>query len=81
MMRRMRFSNKVYRWTEPRLYEKKLNDYATTDGDAGLAKKSPGAESRLAYHGHVLMENRVRCAPFRFADCTAFASSIMGGEW
>jgi transposase len=31
---------------------------STTDGDARLAKKSPGAESRLAYHGHVLMENR-----------------------
>jgi transposase len=31
---------------------------SSTDGDARLAKKSPGAESKLAYHGHVLMENR-----------------------
>ena len=28
MMRRMLLSSEVYRWTEPRLYEKKLNDYA-----------------------------------------------------
>jgi len=40
--------------------QKRSNDThaSTTDGDARLAKKSPGAESRLAYHGHVLMENR-----------------------
>lgn len=31
---------------------------STTDGDARLAKKSRGAESKLAYHGHVLMENK-----------------------
>lgn len=31
---------------------------STTDADARLAKKSHGAESKLAYHGHVLMENR-----------------------
>ena len=29
-----------------------------TDGDARLMKKSPGAEARLGYMGHVLMENR-----------------------
>lgn len=40
--------------------QKRSNDThgSTTDGDARLAKKSPGAESRLSYHGHVLMENR-----------------------
>jgi transposase len=31
---------------------------STTDADARLAKKSRGAEAKLAYHGHVLMENR-----------------------
>ena len=31
---------------------------SSTDGDARLAKKSRGGESKLAYHGHVLMENR-----------------------
>jgi len=29
-----------------------------TDGDARLYKKSKGSESKLAYLGHVLMENR-----------------------
>ncbi len=31
---------------------------STTDGDARLMKKTPGAEARLGYMGHVLMENR-----------------------
>jgi len=31
---------------------------STTDGDARLCKKAPGAEAKLAYMGHVLMENR-----------------------
>ena len=31
---------------------------STTDGDARLYKKSKGSESKLAYLGHVLMENR-----------------------
>jgi len=31
---------------------------STTDGDARLMKKTPGAEARLGYIGHVLMENR-----------------------
>ena len=31
---------------------------STTDGDARLMKKTPGAEARLGYLGHVLMENR-----------------------
>ena len=31
---------------------------STTDGDARLLKKTPGAEARLGYMGHVLMENR-----------------------
>jgi transposase len=30
---------------------------STTDGDARLMKKTPGAEARLGYMGHVLMEN------------------------
>ncbi|MGH9783317.1 MAG: IS5 family transposase [Terriglobia bacterium] len=31
---------------------------STTDPDARLAKKGAGHEAQLAYHGHVLMENR-----------------------
>jgi len=31
---------------------------STTDPDAQLAKKGKGHEAHLAYHGHVLMENR-----------------------
>jgi len=31
---------------------------STTDGDARLFRKGPGKEARLAYMGHVLMENR-----------------------
>jgi transposase len=31
---------------------------STTDADARLAKKGRGAEARLSYQGHVLMENR-----------------------
>jgi hypothetical protein len=30
---------------------------STTDPDARLYRKSDGAEARLAYRGHVLMEN------------------------
>jgi hypothetical protein len=40
--------------------EKRSNDthHSTTDPDARLAKKSRGSESRLAYMGHTVMENR-----------------------
>jgi transposase len=40
--------------------EKRSNDthHSTTDSDARLAKKSRGSESRLAYMGHTVMENR-----------------------
>ena len=31
---------------------------STTDPDARLAKKAPGQPAKLAYHGHVCMENR-----------------------
>lgn len=31
---------------------------STTDPDARLAKKGPGQPAKLAYHGHVCMENR-----------------------
>jgi transposase len=31
---------------------------STTDPEARLAKKSPGHAAQLAYHGHVLMDNR-----------------------
>jgi transposase len=31
---------------------------SSTDPDARLAKKAPGQPARLAYHGHVCMENR-----------------------
>src|SRR5262249_2493172 len=31
---------------------------STTDPEARLMRKSPGQEAKLAYHGHVLMENR-----------------------
>jgi transposase len=31
---------------------------STTDPEARLTKKGPGHEAKLAYHGHVLMENR-----------------------
>jgi transposase len=31
---------------------------STTDSDARLAKKAPGQPAKLAYHGHVCMENR-----------------------
>lgn len=31
---------------------------STTDPDARLAKKAPGQSAKLAYHGHVCMENR-----------------------
>jgi transposase len=31
---------------------------STTDPDARLAKKASGQEAKLAYHGHLLMENR-----------------------
>ncbi len=40
--------------------EKRTNDthQSTTDPDARLYKKSAGSEAKLAYLGHVLMENR-----------------------
>jgi transposase len=40
--------------------EKRSNDthQSTTDPDARLARKSRGSESRLAYMGHTVMENR-----------------------
>jgi hypothetical protein len=40
--------------------EKRANEThrSTTDPDARLYKKSAGSEARLAYPGHVLMENR-----------------------
>jgi transposase len=40
--------------------EKRSNDThaSTTDGDARLARKGDGKESKLCYGGHVLMENR-----------------------
>jgi transposase len=40
--------------------EKRANDTheSTTDGDARLFKKSGGSEAKLAYLGHVTMENR-----------------------
>ena len=28
MMRRMLLAGELYRWTEPKLYQRKLNDYA-----------------------------------------------------
>jgi IS5 family transposase len=31
---------------------------STTDPEAQLAKRGPGQEAKLAYHGHVLMDNR-----------------------
>ena len=31
---------------------------STTDPEARLAKRGPGQEAKLAYHGHVLMDNR-----------------------
>jgi transposase len=31
---------------------------STTDPDARLARKGPGKEAKLSYHGHLLMENR-----------------------
>ncbi len=31
---------------------------STTDPEARLARRGPGREAKLAYHGHVLMENR-----------------------
>ncbi len=31
---------------------------STTDPDARLARKGPGKEAKLSFHGHLLMENR-----------------------
>jgi hypothetical protein len=31
---------------------------STTDPDAQLARRGPGHEAKLAFHGHVLMDNR-----------------------
>lgn len=40
--------------------EKRSNEThaSTTDPDAMLARKGPGKEAKLAFHGHLLMENR-----------------------
>jgi hypothetical protein len=40
--------------------QRRTNDThaSTTDPEAKLARKGPGKESRLAYAGHALMENR-----------------------
>jgi len=35
-----------------------LTHRSTTDPDARLTKRGPGQEAKLAYHGHVLMDNR-----------------------
>jgi transposase len=46
---------------------------STTDPDARLAKKGPGQEAKLAYHGHVLIENR---HGFVVTSCVTRASGI-----
>jgi transposase len=46
---------------------------STTDPDARLAKKTRGQESKLAYQGHVLIENR---SGLVVANCLARASGI-----
>ena len=63
---------------------------STTDGDARLAKKSHGAESKLAYHGHVLMENRngmvvgsrlTRCSGTAEPDAAVELVRQLPGNW
>src|SRR3989441_2144278 len=46
---------------------------STTDPDARLAKKTRGHESKLAYQGHVLIENR---SGLVVANCVSRASGI-----
>src|SRR6266699_2946104 len=46
---------------------------STTDPDARLAKKTRGHESKLAYQGHVLIENR---SGLVVANCVTRASGI-----
>ena len=63
---------------------------STTDADARLAKKSHGAESKLAYHGHVLMENRnglvvrsrlTRCSGTAEPDTAVEMVGQLPGRW
>jgi hypothetical protein len=63
---------------------------STTDADARLAKKSHGAESKLAYQGHVLMENRnglvvgsrlTRCSGTAEPDAAVELAGQLPGSW
>src|SRR5215211_5152610 len=60
---------------------------STTDPDARLYRKSSGAEARLAYLGHLLMENRhglIVDAQATIADGFAereAATSMLGTHW
>jgi transposase len=63
---------------------------SSTDADARLAKKSHGAESKLAYHGHVLMENRnglvvgsrlTRCSGTAEPDTAVELVGQLPGSW
>ena len=56
--------------------EKRTNEThrSTTDPEARLAKKSPGAAAQLAHSGHVLMENRHGlCLAIRVARADGYA--------
>ena len=56
--------------------EKRSNEThrSTTDPEARLAKKSPGAGAQLAHSGHVLMENRHGlCLDIRVARADGYA--------
>lgn len=59
--------------------EKRSNEthQSTTDPEARLSKKSKGSEAKLAYLGHVLMENRNGLV---VRPCLTQASGARGGE-
>jgi hypothetical protein len=57
---------------------KRTNDThgSTTDPDARLYRKSPGAGAKLCYMGHVLMENRNGLAADRAYDTRDFVAEL-----